>query len=308
MPEKRYLVAGLGEVLWDLFPEGKQLGGAPANFAYVSTVLGNHGVVASRVGGDELGAEAIRHLGIRSLDCNYLQLDPQLPTGTVKVQVDSQGQPNFEISEPSAWDALAWTTEWRELAEKVDAVCFGSLAQRSAKSRVTIQAFLRGTRPEALRVFDVNLRQQYYSAEILTSSFELANVVKMNEDEFFKISQMLGWSFSNMESAARQLCETYDLKLVCVTRGPAGSLLVTRSSSHPHPGIAVTVVDTVGAGDAFTAGLVYEYLKGKSLEQSTLAAMNETANRMGARVAQQAGGMPEIKNIDTSSPRAKFFM
>lgn len=302
MPEKRHLIAGLGEVLWDLFPEGKQLGGAPANFAYISTLLGNRGVVASRVGNDALGAEALQQLHAHTLDCAYIQRDPQLPTGTVKVQVGPQGQPSFEISEPVAWDALEWTQEWRSLAGTVDAVCFGSLAQRSSNSRETILAFLENIRPATLRVFDVNLRLQNYSPEILSSSCDLADVIKMNDDELPKILDQLHLAQGDMETSARRMCEAYNLRLVCITRGSGGSLLVAKTASHSHPGIPVKVVDTVGAGDAFAAGLVHEYLCGKFSEEKTLkehelAVMNERGNRMGAWVASHAGGMPDPKKF-----------
>jgi fructokinase len=319
MPDQRYLVAGLGEVLWDIFPEGKQLGGAPANFAYISTLLGNHGVVASRIGEDELGREALRQLEARSLDCSYIQRDSEHPTGTVNVTVNSRGIPSYEISEPVAWDSLEWTDKWRELAAKVDAVCFGSLAQRSERSRQTIQKFVKNTRADALSVFDVNLRQSFYSAEILSASCELADVVKMNEEEFPSVLRLLGLPTADvaanpaqakrvqanltqanhdqadLDQSIRQFCERFNLKLVCITRGQAGSLLVTQNLSHSHSGVTVKVADTVGAGDAFTAGLVYEYLRSKSLDTESMARMNETANRMGAWVASQAGGMPENK-------------
>jgi fructokinase len=300
MPEQRYLIAGLGEVLWDVFPEGRQLGGAPANFAYISTLLGNHGIVASRIGGselgeDELGREAIHQLEARGLDCSYMQRDSRYPTGTVNVTVNQRGVPSYEISQPVAWDSLEWTTEWQELAAKTDAVCFGSLAQRSAKSRQTIQAFVKNTRPDALRVFDVNLRRNLYSAEVLAASCELADVVKMNDEEFPRVLQLLGLPNAATNQSARQFCERFHLKLVCITRGQNGGLLITPNLDHSHPGITVKVADTVGAGDAFTAGLVYEYLRSDALNSGSLARMNETANRAGAWVASQAGGMPQNK-------------
>ena len=298
MPDQRYLIAGLGEVLWDVFPEGKQLGGAPANFAYISTLLGNHGIVASRIGDDELGREAIQQLEARGLDCSYIQSDSQHPTGTVNVTVNQQGVPSYEISQPVAWDSLEWMTQWKELAARVDAVCFGSLAQRSEKSRQTIQTFVKNTRPDALRVFDVNLRQNFYSAEVLAASCELANVVKMNDEEFPRVLELLGLQNSDTNQSARQFCEHFHLKLVCITRGQHGSLLVTPKLNHSHPGITVEVVDTVGAGDAFTAGLVYEYLRNRVLDLESLARMNETANRTGAWVASHAGGMPENKGLN----------
>ncbi|HEY1799405.1 MAG TPA: carbohydrate kinase [Terriglobales bacterium] len=291
------IVVGLGEVLWDFLPSGRQLGGAPANFAYISTILGNCGVVASRIGDDALGEEAIAQLRERTLQCDYLQRDPKHPTGTVKVSLDSQRQPGFVISEAAAWDSLEWTPEWKALAQGADAVCFGSLAQRSAESRETIQSFLEHTAPDTLRVFDVNLRQSYYSAKILAASCKLADLVKMNEDEFPTVLESLRLSQESMELSARQMIETFDLKLVCITRGAGGSLLVAKNFTHSHPGIPCKVADSVGAGDAFTAGLVHEYLHKKNsheaeLDEQSLALMNERGNRMGAWVASQAGAMP----------------
>lgn len=296
---KRYLIAGLGEILWDVFPEGKQLGGAPANFAYISTLLGHHGIVASRIGEDELGREALQQLQSRSLDCSYIQRDSQHSTGTVNITLNQQGIPSYEFSQPVAWDALTWTEAWHKLATEVDAVCFGTLAQRSAKSRETIQTFVKNTRAAALRVFDVNLRQSFYSAEVLKSSCELSHVVKMSDEEFPRVLQLLGLTLAGTEQSARQFCERFNLKLVCITRRQHGSLLVTQTLSHSHPGITVKIADTVGAGDAFTAGLVYEYLRSKALDTESLVRMNETANRMGAWVASQAGGMPENKGSNS---------
>jgi fructokinase len=293
MAYKRYLIVGLGELLWDLFPEGKHLGGAPANFAYISTLLGNEGSVASCVGEDELGAEALKYLSDHSLNCTHIQRTSDYPTGTVNVEVNSGGQPNFEISHPVAWDFLAWTEDWQQLAGRADAICFGSLAQRSPQSRKTIQLFVEHTRSESLRVFDVNLRQKFYSADVLRWSCEHADLVKMNDEEFPEVLRLLGLPHKEIMESARGLCDVFNLKLVCISRGQNGSLLITKKSSHAHPGIAVKVMDTVGAGDAFTAGLVYEYLRNISLDEEDLTGMNETANRIGAWVASNPGAMPE---------------
>src|SRR5260370_20607402 len=168
MAANPYTIVGLGELLWDLFPEGKQLGGAPANFAYMTNLLGDVGMVGSRGGDDDLGREAkgrLEHLGLRT---SFLQSDPTHPTGTVRVQVDPAGQPTFQIAESVAWDFFEWTTAWHSLAEGADAVCFGSLAQRSLASRDTIRAFLGAVRPDTIPVFDVNLRQSFYSRHTLS--------------------------------------------------------------------------------------------------------------------------------------------
>src|ERR1700676_1521016 len=225
MPARNYTLVGLGELLWDVFPKGKQLGGAPANFAYMTSLLGDKGVVASRVGSDALGRSAGRRLERLGLRTSYLQIDTSLPTGTVKVTVDAKGQASFEISTAVAWDFLEWTTAWQSLAEHADAVCFGSLAQRSPRSRETIHSFLKAMRANATRVLDVNLRQSFYSAETLSESAQLAHIIKLNHDELPAVVKLLGVPFHDQESAAQWLRHTYGSKLVCVTRGAKGSLL-----------------------------------------------------------------------------------
>jgi fructokinase len=176
MPDKKYCILGLGEILWDLLPHGKQLGGAPSNFAYCSNLLGDRGVAASRLGNDELGKEAAQKLAGLGVETSFLQADSAHPTGTVNVSVDSKGEPAFEITPSVAWDFLEWEASWQSLAQEADAVCFGTLAQRAPGSRETIRKFLRSVRPGAVRIFDVNLRQSFYSAEILAQSLQLAEI------------------------------------------------------------------------------------------------------------------------------------
>jgi fructokinase len=287
MTGQSYKVVGLGEILWDMLPNGKQLGGAPANFAYISTLLGNDGIVASRVGSDSLGAEALRQLAALGVTTEFVECDPVNPTGTVQVQVDHAGQPKFEIAEGVAWDFLEWTPHWQELAEQVDAICFGSLAQRAATSRATIRQFLGAARQEAVRVFDVNLRQAFFSQAVLSDSMKFADIVKVNHEELPRIMQLSGLEHRDEIAAADALMELYHLKLVCVTRGCRGSLLISQQGLNEHPGYRIQVADAIGAGDAFTAGLAHEYMRGSSLPE-----MNETANRVGAWVASRAGAMP----------------
>ena len=283
---KKRLV-GLGEVLWDVLPARACLGGAPANFAYIATLLGDEGIVASRVGVDAQGTEARRRMAKLGLNVAYVQRDQDHATGVVKVEMDVEGQPHYEIARPVAWDFLEWTPDWQHLAETADAVCFGSLAQRSKASCGTIRRFLSATRPATVKVFDVNLRQSYYSAEILAMSMKLADIVKLNDEELPQIMSAVGLPHEGELESARRLLREYDLKLVCVTRGARGSLLVSDEDANEHPGFKVRVADTVGSGDAFTAGLTHEYLEGASL-----AAMNEVANLMGAWVASEVGAMP----------------
>jgi len=288
----KHTIVGLGEILWDLFPAGRQLGGAPANFAYITSLLGNRGITASRLGQDDLGRAATVRLKELGLDTMFLQKDPQHPTGTVRVEVDPKGQPCFEISQSVAWDFLEWTPQWQEVAAEADAVCFGSLAQRSPQSQSTIRSCLRATRPQCLRVFDVNLRQKFFDAAVLDESMKMASIVKLNHEELPKIMRLLQGDgelreHESQESSARHLLDLYQLRLVCVTRGNEGSLLMTSTERSVHAGFRVKVADTVGAGDAFTAALVCEYLRGASLAQ-----MNEAANHVGAWVASQNGATP----------------
>jgi fructokinase len=287
MAAPSYKIVGLGELLWDLLPTGKQLGGAPANFAYITRLLGDEGMVASRIGDDPLGTEAAAQFVRLNLSNVLLQKDPQHATGTVKVELDVAGQPRFEISESVAWDFLEWTPAWRQMAGQADAACFGSLAQRSSGSRSTILNFMRAMRSQALRIFDVNLRQAFHTPAILSDSMKLADIVKLNHEELPRIMAMLGHKHRDELSSARRLLSLYELQLVCVTRGNCGSLLVSPEGSCEHGGFPVKVADTIGAGDAFTAALVHEYLRGSSLEHTS-----EAANRVGAWVASKIGAMP----------------
>lgn len=284
---QRRIVVGLGELLWDLFPAGKQLGGAPANFAYIASLLGDEGIAASRLGQDDLGTEAIRRLEALGLTTEFVQRDADRPTGTVKVEVDPAGQPRFEIAKPVAWDFLDWTPQWQELARRTDAVCFSTLAQRSDRSRITMRSFLLGTRPASVRVCDINLRQHFFTAEVVEDSMRLANIVKLNHEELPRVMRLLELEHQNEQTSAERLRAAYDLNLICVTRGNSGSLLLSGDECSEHPGFRVKVADTVGAGDAFTATLVHGYLRNASLQE-----INETANRVGAWVASQPGGTP----------------
>ena len=284
---RRYKIVGLGEILWDMLPEGKQLGGAPSNFAYISTLLGNEGIVASRIGNDALGQEAVAQLAKVGVTTSAIQVDSAHTTGTVQVQVDGQGQAKFEIAENVAWDFLEWTPAWQNLAAQSDAICFGSLAQRAGASRSTIRQFLAAAGKEAVRIFDVNLRQAFYTKEVLVESMKVAGIVKLNHEEVPIVMRMLGLAHCDDVSSASALAESQGLKLVCITRGCRGSVLVDRRTADEHPGYRVRTADTIGAGDAFTAALVYEYLQGSSSPR-----MNETANRMGAWVASRVGAMP----------------
>jgi len=285
-------VVGLGEVLWDILPERTCLGGAPANFAYITTLMGDQGIVASRVGEDSRGVEALRVMDGLGLDIDHVQTDGGHETGRVQVKVDGKGIACYEIARPVAWDHLDWTLDWQRLAGKVDAVCFGSLAQRSEGSRATIRRFLQSTPATTVKVFDVNLRQNFFSADTIVESMKLADMVKLNDEELPRVMSLCGLPHKDKDerASAQRLAEAYRLKLVCITRGERGSLLLRDGQVSEHRGFRVKVADTVGAGDAFTAGLVHEYLHGASLDL-----MNEVANLVGAWVASEVGAMPTPK-------------
>jgi len=282
------VVVGLGELIWDLFPEGRRLGGAPSNFAYVSRLLGAEAAVASRVGRDPLGAEALERLARAGLSTRYVQRDPAHPTGTVRVVVGEGGEPRYQVNEHSAWDYLEWTHEWAELAARAGVVCFGTLGQRHPAARKTITRFLEATGPAALRLFDVNLRHSFFTPEMLARSLSLADAVKLNEEELSAAARMLSLRAPDALGAARALVEHFGLELVAVTRGARGSLLVSREGADEHPGFPARVVDTIGCGDAFGAALVHARRHG-----APLGLCNEVANRVGAWVATQAGATPE---------------
>ena len=283
------LMIGLGEVLWDLLPSGKVLGGAPANFAYMTNLLGDQGVVASRVGDDDLGREACRVMQELGLGTAYVQCDRQHPTGMAGVFIDSAGQPTFTIKESVSWDFLEWTESWEQLSARADVVCFGSLAQRSPTSSGTIERFLQNTPKKALRIFDVNLRQSFYSTEVLRRSLQYTDIVKLNDQELLRVTSLLGFDTGDEETLARRLLGEFNLRLVCVTRGAHGSLLVSEDGIVEHKGLSVQIADAVGAGDAFAACLAHHYVRGKSLEE-----ISESANRFASWVATQVGATPTI--------------
>ena len=283
-------IVGIGELLWDLFPTGRALGGAPANFAYCSNLLGDTGVVVSRVGADELGNDIRESLATFGITDDFLQTDDDRATGTVKVKLDAAGQPDFDITYPSAWDFLEWNEALHRLAQSADAACFGSLAQRSPQSRTTIRKFLDSLRGDAAKIFDVNLRQSYYSVEVISQSIARATTVKLNQGEVPEVASLLKLPPKPLRAFGRGLLQSFpDLRLVCITRGEEGSLLVDKSGVYEHAGFRVKVRDAVGAGDAFTAGLINQLLHGVPLPEA-----NEFANRMGAWVASSAGAMPPL--------------
>ncbi len=294
----RKSIVGLGELLWDILPAGPQLGGAVSNFAVMAARLGNNGAIATRIGTDPLAREAMSFLKTTPLDTRYIQEDFSRVTGTVTVALE-QGEPRYTIHEPVAWDFLEFTPHWLALAEQADAVCFGTLAQRSPASRRTIESFLHETRPECVRVFDVNLRAPFFTPEMVEQSLELATVFKLNADEMPQVLSLLGFPDSEgitpdfLLNGARQIIDQFPVQLVAITLGAQGSLLITRKDVDRHPGYPAKIVDAVGAGDAFTAALTHYYLRGAALSQ-----LNAAGNRWGAWVASRAGAMPALPEAE----------
>jgi fructokinase len=295
-----HLILGIGELLWDVLPSRAVLGGAPANFAVMAGRLGSHAAILSRIGRDDLGRQAVAVLDPLEADTEYLQVDPAHETGRVTVELEA-GQPSYVIHEPAAWDFMELNDEWVRLAERADAICFGSLAQRGLESRQTIQTLVAQACSACVRVFDVNLRAPFYSSEVLQESLELATVMKLNDAEMPVVLNLLGLPAREPDDpmalragAERVLAEFPMLRMAAVTRGGSGSLLVTRDAWHEHPGIATRVADTIGAGDAFTAALTHYLLRGAGLDSKGLAMLNEAGNRWGAWVASQQGAMPTL--------------
>jgi fructokinase len=257
--------------------------------------LGNHAAILSRIGRDDLGRQAIDRLNPMPIDTSCLEVDLVHETGQVTVDF-VEGQPHYTIHQPSAWDFLELSDEWVRVAERADAICFGSLAQRSRESRQTIQTLAAQTSAACIRVFDVNLRPPFYSGEVIQESLELATVLKLSDEELPQVLNLLGLPADDEPEkerlrlgADRLLGEFPTLEMVAVTRGAQGSLLVRREEWSEHPGFPVKVVDRIGAGDAFTAALTHYMLRG-----ADLATLNEAGNRWGSWVASQSGAMPAL--------------
>jgi len=289
-------IIGVGEVLWDLLLTGPQLGGAPANFAYHAHALGAQARVITRLGKDDYGREIIRRFHEMGLPETTVQIDDTVPTGTAKVALSGEGLAHFTIQENVAWDHIAVTREALAAASEAHAICFGSLAQRSEPSRNTIQRLVAGTPADALRVFDINLRQQFYSRGLIEQSLQLANVLKLNDDELPTLAGMFGLTGLSEHQIKHQiewLAHTFSLRLVALTRGANGSLLYQKHNNEVRwsdcPSRPVKVVDTVGAGDSFTAAMVLGLLRKMDLNE-----INAIANEVARYVCSQPGATPAL--------------
>ena len=279
-------IVGLGEILWDVFPERKVLGGAPANFAYHISQFGFQGHAVSAIGKDLLGKEILASLEKKNL--NYLIEQTDFPTGEVKVKLDNWGVPQYEICEGVAWDNIPFTPAMENLAKQTQVVCFGSLAQRHEVSRNTIHAFLDTMPKDSLKIFDINLRLNYYTKEIVESSLEKADILKINDEEVVKIAQLFDWNAPEKE-VCKHLLEKYHLDILILTKGTEGSWVLTPKEESFLPTPKITIADTVGAGDSFTAAFIASHLHGRCL-----VASHQLAVEVSAYVCQQHGAMPRL--------------
>ncbi len=282
-------VVGIGEVLWDLLPAGPQFGGAPANVAIHAVALGGHGSLVSAVGGDDAGVEARDRLSEADVEQRAVTSVWDRPTGVVRVTLDAAGHPSYDIATGSAWDEIPWTNQVADVVARAEAVCFGSLAQRSPVSRATIRRAVAEARGAAWRLFDVNLRQAWYDAEVLDASLPLANAVKLNDEELPVVARLCGVGGVTADEQLHGLVTKYDLALAALTCGPRGAILLTPAERVTAPATATVVADTIGAGDAFTATLLVGLLW-----EAPLAEIATRANAVAAYVCSQPGATPPL--------------
>ncbi len=286
---KKNIVVGMGEALWDMLPEGKKLGGAPANFAYHVSQFGLDSCVVSAVGDDVLGHEILECLDARGLD-RHIDVVPY-PTGTVQVELDDEGVPRYDIKEGVAWDNIPFTPGIEELASRTLAVCFGSLAQRSIVSRETINRFLDAMPKDddVLKIFDINLRQNFYTKETLCNSVKKCNILKINDEELVTVSRLFGYPGIDLKDKCWIILAKYGLKMLILTCGVNGSYVFVPGEVSFVETPKVEVADTVGAGDSFTGAFVSAVLKGLSVPEA-----HRLAVEVSAYVCTQAGAMPVL--------------
>jgi fructokinase len=286
---RRLVIAGIGEVLWDVYPDAARFGGAPANFACHAAALGVESWMASAVGVDDLGHRAIDALKSAGVQCDTVARHGEHDTGQVLVTIDTSGQASYRFADDSAWDHLQWSPALESLAERCDAVCFGTLGQRSPTSRATIQRFVSATPQRALRMFDVNLRQGFFDRETIQTSLQIASAVKLNEEELPTVAELCQIVAPTPRELLRKLVERYELRLGALTCGAEGALLIAGEEESSCPAVPAKVVDTVGAGDAFTATLVADSLRGLPLDE-----INRHANAVASFVCSQPGAVVRL--------------
>lgn len=281
------LVVGLGEVLWDMLPEGRKIGGAPVNFAYHAGQFGIDTMAVSAIGNDKLGEDTIAEMNGKHL--NHIFPSVPYPTGSVQVSLDEKGVPAYDIKENVAWDNIPFTNEIESVARSCRAVCFGSLAQRNAVSRNTIRKFIESTPSGCIRIFDINLRQNFYTSNVIHDSLELCNILKINDEEIMLVSRMFNYDSSNIENVYRTIMEDFSLEMVILTCGTKGSYIFTKGGVSFMPTPKVNVADTVGAGDSFTGSFCAAILRGLPVAEA-----HKKAVEVSAYVCTQNGAMPEI--------------
>lgn len=284
-PRTEFRMAGIGEILWDLLPDGKQLGGSPMNVVYHCQAAGIKSVVVSAVGSDSLGNEIIEKVRRIGNSTEYIQICTDRPSGTVSVLLN-QGIPDFTIHKNVAWDQITWNDSLNKLAENLDAVAFGSLSQRDEISHTTIKKFLNHMQPDSIRVFDINLRQNYHSKKLISEALEMATILKINDEEMPVLSAYLNLEGSVYDQI-KEIMGLYKLDLVAYTKGGLGSILFSKESISEMPATKVKIEDTVGAGDAFTGVLIAGLLKNMSLDE-----IHKEATEIAAWVCTKEGGTP----------------
>lgn len=284
--DKKYVV-GLGEVLWDVLPEGKKLGGAPANFAYHAGQFGLDTMAVSALGEDKLADETIQQIEDKHLP--YALPRVPYPTGTVQVELDNEGVPTYNIKENVAWDNIPFTEDIRSIAENCRAVCWGSLAQRNIVSRTSIYKFLEATPDDCLKIFDINLRQNFYTKEVIQESVKRCNILKINDEELVLIGRLFGYPGLDIENKCWLILGKYDLDMLVLTCGVNGSYVFSAGNMSYQETPKVTVADTVGAGDSFTGTFCAAILKGKSVKEA-----HKLAVEVSAYVCTQNGAMPQL--------------
>ena len=283
----KQVIVGLGEALWDCLPEGKKLGGAPANFAYHAGQFGHDSLAVSAVGNDALGQETLDEFDKKGV--KYLMPEVDYQTGTVLVELNDEGVPTYNIKEDVAWDNIPFIPELEEAARNSRAVCFGSLAQRSSVSRQTIQRFLEATPKDCLKIFDINLRQNFYTKEIITNSLKHANILKINDEELVTIGRLFGYPGLDMENKCWLLLGKYNLDMLVLTCGVNGSYVFAPNLQSFHETPKVEVADTVGAGDSFTGAFASAILAGMPITEA-----HKLAVEVSAYVCTQNGAMPKL--------------